>query len=239
MSAFGPLTIGALFRIGRTEYPKRLIINICATAFFDLLIEIGPEVQCDDLPCPDQECVGEDGKPLPDGTSLTVLGSACECVAGQLVCETPPGSCEVRGHFYENGDATPSDDACNTCTCEDGALTACTERACDIVPIEACTGDEDLPDFEHDDVAIDDGLLSIDVTYSGGCETHVFELCYDPVEPGNTPSTTLHLTHFDNDDPCDGIMMETRVFDLYPLAEAGYPEVFIQLGMHRLLYIAD
>jgi hypothetical protein len=134
---------------------------------------------------------------------------------------------------------TPSEDACNTCLCQDGELTDCTERACDVVPIEPCEPGAGADDFEHDDVAISDGLLSVGVTYSGGCEVHVFELCYDPIEEGNTPSTTLHLTHFDNGDACESIVTETRVFDLYPLAEAGYPEIFVELGMHRLLFIAE
>ncbi|MGE0785407.1 MAG: hypothetical protein AB7S26_06955 [Sandaracinaceae bacterium] len=50
---------------------------------------------------------------------------------GARECETPaPGSCVVDGVTYANGSSAPSPDGCNTCSCIDGEITACTERAC-------------------------------------------------------------------------------------------------------------
>jgi hypothetical protein len=54
---------------------------------------------------------------------------------GTRECESedppPPGVCRVGDRVYEDGDTgVPAPDGCNTCTCDDGRLTSCTERAC-------------------------------------------------------------------------------------------------------------
>jgi hypothetical protein len=56
-------------------------------------------------------------------------------------CDPPsdPGVCEVGGRVYGNGDTgVPAPDGCNTCTCVDGRLDFCTERACPPPPSGAC-----------------------------------------------------------------------------------------------------
>jgi hypothetical protein len=83
-------------------------------------------------------------------------------------------------------------------------------------------------------VAIANGYLTVDVTYSGGCEQHTFTLCYEPVTAG--AEATLHLSHEDAEDACDGIVSESLVFDLYPLTWAGHDEVLLQLEPHTVLY---
>lgn len=40
------------------------------------------------------------------------------------------GVCEYDGQIYEAGDVFAATDGCNKCTCTDGGLVACTERAC-------------------------------------------------------------------------------------------------------------
>jgi hypothetical protein len=149
------------------------------------------------------------------------------------MCPDPAGSCVVRGVAYASGSTAPDPNSCNTCTCEDGALSTCTEAYCPILSLVPCP-EVPPPDFPHDAVAISNGYLTVDVTYSGGCETHTFELCYEPVTANE--EATLHLSHDDNGDACDSVVSESLVFDLYPLTEAGHDEVMLELAPHTFLY---
>lgn len=133
----------------------------------------------------------------------------------------------------------PDPISCNMCTCVDGTIDGCDTAECPIYAIEPCGASEPL-DFGHERVAIDAGFLSVEVEYSGSCELHEFSLCYEPiVGSGNGAETRLHLTHHDPGAACDDVVQTSLVFDLYPITEnEGVGEVFVQLGPHRLLYIA-
>lgn len=61
--------------------------------------------------------------------------------------------------------------------------------------------------------------IHVDVSYSGGCERHDFELCWDGTyQTSFPPQVTLNLVHNANGDPCDSIVNETLRFDLFQLA---------------------
>ena len=62
--------------------------------------------------------------------------------------------------------------------------------------------------------------LTINVAYSGGCETHHWELCWnsDQDTPGEGPFT-LELGHNANGDICEAYPSETLVFDVSALGE--------------------
>ncbi len=63
--------------------------------------------------------------------------------------------------------------------------------------------------------------LFLDVTYSGGCETHVFRLIVSSVFAESFPvQTWAVLAHDGRDDPCDAIVGETLAFDLTPIRDA-------------------
>ena len=62
------------------------------------------------------------------------------------------------------------------------------------------------------------------VAVGGGCEDHVFGLCWDEtLAESEPPQATVWLSHEDNDDACDSIVSETHVWDLTPIqvAEGG------------------
>jgi hypothetical protein len=69
---------------------------------------------------------------------------------------------------------------------------------------------------------VDGAELVVEVGYSGGCETHDFELCWPdgsflesyPVQ------VALQIWHDDHDDPCDAWLYDELRFDLAPLADA-------------------
>ena len=78
--------------------------------------------------------------------------------------------------------------------------------------------------------------LSLDVSYSGGCATHVFRLVVSRTFAESFPVQTWGvLAHDDGGDPCDGVLVETLLFDLSPLKEAywaGYGGGAGQLVLH-------
>lgn len=71
-------------------------------------------------------------------------------------------------------------------------------------------------------VRLDGSTLVVDVGYSGGCETHVFALCWpdqafresDPVQAG------LEVWHGGPPDSCEAYFFEELRFDLAPLHDA-------------------
>ncbi|WP_435018025.1 hypothetical protein TA3x_005664 [Tundrisphaera sp. TA3] len=74
-------------------------------------------------------------------------------------------------------------------------------------------------DFTVTRVVVDDDQLKVDVTYSGGCERHDFELVWS----GNyllslPPQAVMKLVHRANGDECERLVRETLVFDLLDLA---------------------
>jgi hypothetical protein len=61
-------------------------------------------------------------------TRWFAIGS-CECV-DPAACSPEGGTCEYEGGIYQAGESFPSIDGCNTCSCGEDGLVACTERAC-------------------------------------------------------------------------------------------------------------
>jgi len=55
-----------------------------------------------------------------------------------LACnEEDEPTCTVDGVEHAIGDSFPSSDGCNTCSCGEGGVVACTTRAC----VQTCTYD--------------------------------------------------------------------------------------------------
>lgn len=73
-------------------------------------------------------------------------------------------------------------------------------------------------------VVVDGDVLSITVGYGGGCEEHLWALCWpdgsfmesDPVQ------ARLELWHGGEPDPCDAYLSETLTFDLTPMRDAWH-----------------
>ena len=59
------------------------------------------------------------------------------------------------------------------------------------------------------------------MSYSGGCASHYFRLCYDSAFLESFPvQANLRLEHDSQGDMCEAYPTETRQFDLRPLADA-------------------
>lgn len=203
---------------------------------------------CTEIACPtDGTCV-VDGVSYPDGSSVPAADgcNTCSCDAGtvtactEIACAPPGGACSVFGVSYDAGWA-PSSDGCNTCDCTAGHIgAACTDRACALPLIEECTAWSEFPShsFDLDAVRVDGDTLSVDVSYSGGCEAHFFRLCYEPGFLESFPvQADLRLEHDSQNDTCEAYLSETRQFDLRPIAAsyaAGYGEehatVILRIG---------
>ncbi len=78
------------------------------------------------------------------------------------------------------------------------------------------------PDTGVSPVRLDGNTLVVDVGYGGGCEAHVFAICWpdqsfmesDPVQAG------LEIWHGGTPDMCDAYLYEELSFDLTPLHDA-------------------
>ena len=72
-----------------------------------------------------------------------------------------------------------------------------------------------------DAAAITGDTLSLDVSYSGGCETHRFQICWQGGFAESAPvQVGLELWHDAAGDTCEAALSETLTFDLTPLKEA-------------------
>ncbi len=67
----------------------------------------------------------------------------------------------------------------------------------------------------------DQHILALEVSYSGGCQKHRFDLYFTTFFDTSTPEhVAALLAHNDHNDPCDSWQQQTLYFDLSPLAEA-------------------
>lgn len=78
-------------------------------------------------------------------------------------------------------------------------------------------GDE----FKISQSVIEEDQLRIDVSYSGGCKRHNFELYWDGSYQESFPQQVqMKLVHEGNGDPCERLIQETLIFDLLNLEPA-------------------
>lgn len=120
-------------------------------------------------------------------------------------------------------------------------------------PVDSSDGEVQISDldpvtiqvdrFGLDSIRIADGLLLLDVNYSGGCLEHEFELHMSPAAFSESypVQANLYLRHVDPNDPCDAIVGRRLAFDLRALAqlyEVMYGRIDpIKLNVYR--YFAD
>lgn len=113
------------------------------------------------------------------------------------------------------------------CDCPEAAGYACDDGTCSWNYV---SGDSAIPQCGTDNgdaitvnaVSIDGTDLVVDVTYSGGCATHAFQLCWpsqsflesEPVQ------VDLEILHLDPGDKCDGKVDEDVRLSLLPLQQA-------------------
>lgn len=188
----------------------------------------------------------ETGGACADGDTKMEDCNTCSCLDGFWGCteidcggaeSPPPAECE-------DGDTKMED--CNTCSCLDGYW-ACTEIGCPPDGgIDVC--DDDAP---HDALtvgaaAIAGDVLTVDVSYGGGCEMHLLDGCWDGSFAESDPvQVWAFVSHESNDDPCDAIESRTVEIDLSPMKadyQAGYQtengtiEIHLEGWADALLY---
>ncbi|MCB1100659.1 MAG: hypothetical protein KDN22_34170 [Verrucomicrobiae bacterium] len=105
-----------------------------------------------------------------------------------------------------------------------------TQGASVVVLEDAAPESLQLDPFKLREVRVEGQTLLADVSYSGGCADHGFQLYISPAtfEESSPVQASLWLQHEDNDDPCDAIVSDTIHFDLAPV-----------LDLHRELYGRD
>lgn len=118
----------------------------------------------------------------------------------------------------------------------------------DAVPIEIT--DKTFEEVKKDPFAIEsqsgsdsinliDDLLSIDVTYGGGCQDHEFKLFWDGDFEEDELKATLFLVHNANEDFCEAEIGKNLRFDLTPLKEAAQDNPVIDKTSIITLEILD
>lgn len=234
--------------MSKTQLVRRLAANLSLLVLAVPLMAMD-ECKNDDAPPSGQTCeidgvVYADGDtaPAPDGCNT------CRCEGGELTectemgCVPPGNTCEVFGVTYDDGATNvPSPDGCNSCFCEDGQIAGCTEIACSpALPIQECDSSSTFTSDPYDlnSASIDGDVLTVDVSYAGGCAQHFFQFCYDPSFLESAPvQVNVELSHDGQDDSCEAYPSETLMFDLVPLKQAWQSsyggsdgEMIIRLG---------
>jgi hypothetical protein len=83
-------------------------------------------------------------------------------------------------------------------------------------------------DFSFINVFLENDLLYLKISYSGGCVSHDFSLIGSGEFLESYPvQSSIVLSHEDNDDNCDSIITDTLVFYLTPLKEL-YFESYVE-----------
>lgn len=90
-----------------------------------------------------------------------------------------------------------------------------------LVPVVFGATDRPTDQFELNTAAVAGAVLTIKVSYGGGCRAHEFVLTVADAFPADAPPDELEmaLTHEDNDDPCEAYPSEQLRFDLTPIRD--------------------
>ena len=86
-------------------------------------------------------------------------------------------------------------------------------------------GDSYYQNASRDPVTINnvkncDNILHVNVSYSGGCKEHEFQLIASSFMESEPVQVNVLLSHEDNDDPCEMWITENLDFNLVPLKKS-------------------
>ena len=86
--------------------------------------------------------------------------------------------------------------------------------------ISGSTADLQSDPFDLDSAAVSGDILTISVSYKGGCRGHDFVLtASDSFRESSPVQLSMVLTHDANDDPCEAYPTQQLRFDLTPIKE--------------------
>ncbi len=78
------------------------------------------------------------------------------------------------------------------------------------------------PAVSIEKVSIDGNILNLEVSYSGGCEEHAFELISTNMyKKSMPPQLNLYLKHTNNGDACRKLIMDTLQFNIEDVKYPG------------------
>ena len=104
----------------------------------------------------------------------------------------------------------------------------------------ACEGNEPADAYDFIEWQLDGDSLEITVAYSGGCQDHIFEMCWGPDWAESFPvQVPVLLSHDAMGDDCEAYPQETVVIDLVPLKEAYQQAYQSETGAMELLLIGQ
>ena len=90
--------------------------------------------------------------------------------------------------------------------------------------------------FDLNSAEVSGDILTISVSFGGGCRNHVFVLTAAGFFLESSPvQLPMVLTHDDHDDPCEAYPTENRRFDLTPIKERYRTAYGQDSGSVRLL----
>lgn len=100
------------------------------------------------------------------------------------------------------------------------------------------TADRPSDPFDLNSAEVAGNILTVNVSFGGGCRNHVFVLTAADVFLESFPvQLPMVLTHDDNDDPCEAYPTENRRFDLTPIKERYGTAYGKDTGSVRLLLL--
>jgi hypothetical protein len=75
--------------------------------------------------------------------------------------------------------------------------------------------------FELNYVELEEGIIKISVSYSGGCQLHIFTITWDEIiSSSNPPGINLIITHNANNDNCEAYITEVLEFSMDHLLDS-------------------
>jgi hypothetical protein len=177
-----------------------------------------------------------DGGACVEGETKMDDCNTCGCLDGQWACTEigcDDGDTAMPGECVD-GDTKQQD--CNTCSCLDG-LWACTEIACAADgAFDACGAGVPRDDFSIESASIVGDSLELVVAFSGGCEDHVFDGCWDGAFAESDPvQVWAFVSHEANDDACAALVGQNLSLDLSPMRVAyqqGYQTTSGEIEIH-------
>lgn len=83
-------------------------------------------------------------------------------------------------------------------------------------------------------IELDEDTLTLDISSSGGCQNHSFDLTWAGGFFESLPvQVDLHLYHDANNDSCEALLMKTLQFDLTPIKES-YEETYLDSETNKI-----
>ena len=104
--------------------------------------------------------------------------------------------------------------------------------------LDICELDAEDP-FDIDGVSIEGDSLIVRVSYTGGCGSHEWQICWDgTTDDISPPQVYLDIGHNSNGDTCEAIRTETLTFDISSLqgSNPGVDSLTVYVGSEAISY---